>query len=189
MSDARKLKGLEDENRKLKRPLAESMLDVSTLKEMLGEKLLMPNLRERAVTWAISEKNYSQRQDRNLRWSLDFVLDTLVDDFTRECLTLVVDTSLTNLRVVREFNCVIETRGCPRMIVSDNGAEFTSNAIFTSDTHHPVGRNSSISIISSNRLMEIKHWVEGSRVPIEVAGCWCGIERHVFHHAKAHRHV
>src|SRR5580698_7327272 len=45
-------------------------------------------------------------QDANLRWSLDFVMDTLssgrrfrvltlVDDFTRECLTLVVDTSLT----------------------------------------------------------------------------------------------
>ena len=51
-------------------------------------------------------------QDQNLRWSLDFVMDTLVsgrrfriltlvDDFTRECLTLVADTSLTSLRVVR----------------------------------------------------------------------------------------
>ena len=79
-------------------------------------------------------------QDRNLRWSLDFVMDTLVngrrfriltlvDDFTRECLGLVVDTSLTAPRVVRELDCIIETRGCPRMIVSDNGTEFTSNAI------------------------------------------------------------
>ena len=49
-------------------------------------------------------------QDRNLRWSLDFVMDTLVsgrrfriltvvDDFTRECLGLVADTSLTGMRV------------------------------------------------------------------------------------------
>jgi putative transposase len=79
-------------------------------------------------------------QDQNLRWSLDFVMDTLVsgrrfriltlvDDFTRECLTLVADTSLTSLRVVRELDRVIEARGCPRMIVSDNGTEFTSNAI------------------------------------------------------------
>lgn len=37
VSDARKLKALEDENRKLKKFLAESMLDVSTLKEMLGK--------------------------------------------------------------------------------------------------------------------------------------------------------
>ena len=37
ISDARKLKALEEENRKLKKLLAESMLDASTLKEMLGK--------------------------------------------------------------------------------------------------------------------------------------------------------
>src|SRR6202050_1852940 len=37
VSDARKLKALEDENRKLKKLLAETMLDASTLKEMLGK--------------------------------------------------------------------------------------------------------------------------------------------------------
>src|SRR5262249_4853000 len=73
----------------------------------------------------------------NERWSLDFVMDTLVsgrrfriltlvDDFTRECLGLVAHTSLTALRVVRELGHIIESRGCPRMIVSDNGTEFTS---------------------------------------------------------------
>jgi putative transposase len=74
------------------------------------------------------------------RWSLDFVMDTLVsgrrfriltlvDDCTRECLGLVADTSLTAPRVVRELDRIIETRSCPRMIVSDNGTEFTSNAV------------------------------------------------------------
>jgi putative transposase len=37
VSDARKLKALEDENRRLKTLLAESMLDVATLREMLGK--------------------------------------------------------------------------------------------------------------------------------------------------------
>ena len=37
VSDARRLKALEDENRKLKKLLAEQMLDNSTLKEMLGK--------------------------------------------------------------------------------------------------------------------------------------------------------
>ena len=37
ISDARRLKGLEDENRKLKKLLAESMLDVATPREMLGK--------------------------------------------------------------------------------------------------------------------------------------------------------
>ena len=79
-------------------------------------------------------------QDRNLRWSLDFVADTLVsgrsfriltlvDDFTRECLALVADTSLTGLRVARELDRIAEVLHYPCMIVSDNGTELTSNAI------------------------------------------------------------
>ena len=54
---------------------------------------------------------------------------TVVDDCTRECLALVADTSLSGLRVARELETLIATRGRPRMIVSDNGTEFTSNAI------------------------------------------------------------
>ena len=37
VSDARRLRALEDENRRLKKLLAETMLDASTLKEMLGK--------------------------------------------------------------------------------------------------------------------------------------------------------
>ena len=37
LSDAKRLKQLEDENAKLKRLLADAMLDVSTLREMLGK--------------------------------------------------------------------------------------------------------------------------------------------------------
>jgi putative transposase len=37
VSDAQKLKGLEDENRRLKKLLAESMLDVAALKDLLGK--------------------------------------------------------------------------------------------------------------------------------------------------------
>jgi putative transposase len=38
VSDAKRLKALEDENRKLKKLLAESMLDNAALKELLGKK-------------------------------------------------------------------------------------------------------------------------------------------------------
>jgi putative transposase len=62
VSDARKLKALEEENRQLKKLLAESMLDASTLKEMLRKKLLTPRLRRLAVNWAIKDKSYSQRR-------------------------------------------------------------------------------------------------------------------------------
>lgn len=76
----------------------------------------------------------------NERWSLDFVSDqftdgrrfrilTVVDDCTAKNLALVADTSLSGVRVARELDRLIAERGKPRMIVSDNGSEFTSNAI------------------------------------------------------------
>jgi putative transposase len=79
-------------------------------------------------------------QGLNQRWSLDFLSDAfadgrrfrilaIVDDFTRECLALVPDTSLPGLRVVREIDAVIAVRGRPAMCVSDNGTELTGMAI------------------------------------------------------------
>ena len=93
-------------------------------------------------------------QAANQRWSLDFVSDTLsdgrrfrvlcpvssadippedrfamVDDFSRECLALVADTSLSGQRVARELDVIAAARGYPATIVSDNGTELTSVAI------------------------------------------------------------
>lgn len=79
-------------------------------------------------------------QAPNQRWSLDFLSDSftdgrrfrilaVVDDFTRECLTLVADTSLSGARVARELDLVIAARGKPITCVSDNGTELTSMAI------------------------------------------------------------
>ena len=76
----------------------------------------------------------------NQRWSLDFVSDqmtdgrrfrilTVIGNCTRECLALVADTSLSGRRVARELDAIIGQRGRPDMIVSDNGTEYTSNAI------------------------------------------------------------
>ena len=52
-----------------------------------------------------------------------------VDDYTRECLALVADTSLSGARVARELDRLRADRGKPKMIVSDRGSELTSNAI------------------------------------------------------------
>jgi putative transposase len=67
----------------------------------------------------------------NARWSLDFVHDQLaggrrfrilnvVDDVTRECLAAIADTSISGRRVTRDLTTLIERRGRPGMIVSDN---------------------------------------------------------------------
>ncbi len=76
----------------------------------------------------------------NQVWSLDFVHDQLadgrrfrvlgvVDQFSRECLALVADTSLPGLRVARELDRLLQSRGKPACIVSDNGTELTSRAV------------------------------------------------------------
>jgi len=73
----------------------------------------------------------------NQEWAMDFIVDGLangrmvrilsvVDAFTRECLTLEADTSLGSGRVTRALDRLIEERGLPENVRSDNGPEFTS---------------------------------------------------------------
>ena len=62
----------------------------------------------------------------------------MVDDYTRECLALVADTSLSGLRVVRELDAIIGWRGQPATIVSDNGTELTSMAVLRWSQHTGV---------------------------------------------------
>lgn len=73
----------------------------------------------------------------NQEWSLDFVCDSLasgrmmrvlsvVDNFTRECLALEVDTSFPSQRVTRVLEQVMERRGSPQALRMDNGPELTS---------------------------------------------------------------
>jgi putative transposase len=73
----------------------------------------------------------------NQEWALDFASDALgtgrgirvlaiVDAFTRECVALEVDTSLSSLRVTRALENIIEQRGTPQAIRCDNGPELTS---------------------------------------------------------------
>ncbi|WP_184099743.1 IS3 family transposase [Sphingopyxis panaciterrulae] len=230
VSDARRLRALEEENARLKRLLADTMLDNAGLKDLLSKKLVTPAAKREAVahlqtTLGMSERRacavvgadrtsmryrscraddgdlrsrlreLAQQRRRfgyrrlhillrrdgitinrkktqrlyreegltvrrrkgrrravgarapapvlalpNQRWSLDFVHDqfvtgrrfrvlNIVDDVTRECLAAVIDTSISGRRVVRELGDLIARRGAPKMIVSDNGTELTSNAV------------------------------------------------------------
>ena len=76
----------------------------------------------------------------NERWSMDFVSDcvstgkvirmlTVVDDYTRECPAIEVDTSLGGLRVRRVLDRIASERGLPEAIVLDNGPEFRGRAL------------------------------------------------------------
>nr|WP_144259828.1 IS3 family transposase [Methylocystis sp. ATCC 49242] len=232
VSEAKRLKALEEENARLKKLLADQMLEAAALKELLSKKLVGPAAKRAAVVhlraaMALSERRACQivavdratvryiskrptdkplrerlrelanerrrfgyrrlfvllRQEGetsgknriyrlyreegltvrkrrarrravgarapipvearpNARWSLDFVHDqfacgrrfrilNIVDDVTRECLAAIPDTSISGQRVARELSALIARRGRPGMIVSDNGTEFTSNAVLS----------------------------------------------------------
>jgi len=53
----------------------------------------------------------------------------IVDDTTRECLAIEVDTSISGLRVGRVLTGIALFRPLPKQIVVDNGPEFTSRAL------------------------------------------------------------
>ncbi|WP_155253859.1 IS3 family transposase [Bradyrhizobium japonicum] len=229
VSEARRLKALEEENAKLKKLLAEQMLDAAALRELLFKKMVGPAAKRAAVAHLEAAMGLSERRacsivgaDRkmiryrsrrppdielrarlrelanerrrfgyrrlfvllrregepsginrihrlyreegltvrkrrarrkatgtrailveakpNARWSLDFVYDqfangrrfrvlNIVDDVTKECLGAVPDTSISGRRVARELTAIVERRGKPGSIVSDNGTEFTCNAM------------------------------------------------------------
>lgn len=84
------------------------------------------------------------------RWSLDFVSDVfgpgrrfrilaVNDDFTRECLGLVADTSIPGTRVARELDAVVRLYGKPETIVSDNGTELTSRVMLEWQNARGIG--------------------------------------------------
>jgi putative transposase len=99
-----------------------------------AEGLMVRRLRRRRLSRVAVASNLVRS---NQEWALDFVADalatgrgiralTVVDAFTRENLSLEVDTSLSSRRVTRALEAVIERRGMPEAIRCDNGPELTS---------------------------------------------------------------
>lgn len=138
-------------------------------------------------------------------WSLDFMSDRLadgrrirllniIDTFTRESLKIVVDTSISGLRVVRELDDLIQKRGKPKQIVSDNGTEFTSAAILRWSENLSVGwhyidpgkpmQNGTIESFNGRVRDEFlnQHWFESLAEAKELAESW----RTDYNHQRPH---
>ena len=75
----------------------------------------------------------------NITWSIDFMEDKLtngrkfrtlniIDDYNREALNIAVDYSFPSSKVIETIEQIIEWRGLPESIRSDNGTEFTAKA-------------------------------------------------------------
>ena len=96
--------------------------------------------RKRKKTAAIIRTDMPKAQKPNQRWSMDFVSDclfngrkirvlTIVDDYSRECLNLEVDTSINGVRITNVLNRIGFIKGLPECITIDNGPEFTGKVL------------------------------------------------------------
>ena len=76
----------------------------------------------------------------NQHWAMDFMSDalfngrkirllTLIDEYTRECLAIEVDTSINGVRVSNVLTRIAMIRGLPEIIKVDNGPEFIGKAL------------------------------------------------------------
>lgn len=96
--------------------------------------------RKRKKTAATNRIMLPVAEKTNQKWSMDFVTDstvtgrrfralTIVDDYSRECPAIEVDTSLGAGRVIQVLERLAEIRGLPEVITTDNGPEFTSKVL------------------------------------------------------------
>lgn len=103
------------------------------------EKLSLRRKRKRKKVSGIRlELPKPERQ--NHIWSMDFVSDaiassrkikalTVVDEFTRKCHRIEVDTSINGVRVCRVLDEIGAEDGLPEVIITDNGPEFAGRAL------------------------------------------------------------
>lgn len=101
---------------------------------------LLVRRRKRKRIGLVERKPLPKPAAANISWSMDFVSDGLadgrrlrclniVDDCTRECVAIEVDTSITGTRVKAVLERLADTRGLPRSITVDHGPEFEGQVL------------------------------------------------------------
>jgi putative transposase len=106
------------------------------------EGLKVPQAQRKRRRLGSGENGCTRRraERRNHVWSYDFIHDQtgdgrglkmlpVVDEYTRECLTIEVERSLTARDVVSTLEYLFEVRGEPEFIRSDNGPEFIAEVV------------------------------------------------------------
>ena len=105
-----------------------------------GLKVPMKQRKRRAIGWRGGSRWRLRAEHRDHVWSYDFVMDQtvdgrrlkilpIVDEFTRECLAILVARSITAGEVVSVLTWLVATRGAPGHLRSDNGPEFIASAV------------------------------------------------------------
>jgi putative transposase len=104
------------------------------------EEGLSLRLKKRKKKAAVLRVMLPQAEHANQRWSMDLAADStlagrrfrvlvIVDDYSRECPAIEVDSSIPAIRVVEVLERLAETRELPEVITVDNGPEFASKTL------------------------------------------------------------
>lgn len=116
------------------------MVNHKRVYRLYREEDLLVRRRKRKRMCGAQRVPLSSATRSNQRWSMDFILDSLVsgrrirllnvvDDCTRECLAAELDTSLPGERVARVLDRLAFERGLPELITVDNGPEFAGQVL------------------------------------------------------------
>jgi len=110
------------------------------IERVYREEGLQVRRRRRKKAGGVRRQPLERPKAPNELWAMDFVSDAtcggrrlrvlgVIDCFNRECLALVVDTSIGGGRGARALEELGAARGYPRRVLSDNGPEFTGSAM------------------------------------------------------------
>ncbi len=116
------------------------------------EGLQVPYKQHKRKRLGCSDNGCNRHQPKyyNHVWSIDFIMDQtgdgrrlkmlpVLDEYTRECLTIEVSRRMTSESVVATLEYLFSVRGVPAYIRSDNGPEFRADAIRTYLSSRDVG--------------------------------------------------
>ena len=116
------------------------MINHKRTERLYKEEGLSLRVRRRKKTASCTRIEIPKPLRRNHIWTMDFMSDNLangrklkvfsvVDEYTRRCHRIEVDTSLNGVRVCGALSEVSQAEGLPEMIIIDNGPEFIGNAL------------------------------------------------------------
>jgi putative transposase len=126
------------------------MCNIKKIRRIYREEQLMVTRRKGRKKATGTRQPLPKPDSINQVWSLDFMSDALadgrrfrvlgiMDQCSRECLSVAADTSISGARVVCELEALVRRRGKPHVIVSDNGTELTSRAVLQWAAERHIG--------------------------------------------------
>jgi putative transposase len=116
------------------------MINHKRTERLYREEGLVLRIRRRKKLASLLRTEIPRPEYANNIWSMDFMRDNLsdgrtikllsvVDEYTRKCFRIEVDTSINGVRVSRILSEISQKEELPQIIIIDNGPEFISNAL------------------------------------------------------------